>query len=395
MGSNGSGWKVFTRISNQAGVHQGSFLGPTLFLVYINDVLNLCFNSGDVEVLADNTQRKGKTRRVREDDTIPIGIATNAVFIQPSRSVQKIKELAPRFWSGTKLDIADLIINKEERLRNSIFLPYRCTVQEEISKDELSEKSLQENCDSVDLMLAPGSEQLYLCMKRGSEIPNSASSCSACHHQYMTSPDRKSMYNVPNGHPKYIPLIKLGKIIGFNTNSYSSIKKMFCNLISQTVSDERTWIRVVFDDVPYKIAKELIENTVKCLECADIIELKEESFEEHLKELHYGEMNIGMEKYFGNFFLAPGPGYIEKKFPLTVFKFTKNVFLLEVACKLGFKSTKAKEFVINCRWQHLSWEIAMIVSETFSKELIHVYIEHCNDEGILADSSQLMIWRNE
>ena len=82
--------------------------------------------------------------------------------------------------------------------------------------------------------------------------------------------------------------------------------------------------------------------------------MKEESFEEHLKELHYGEMNIGMEKYFGNFFLAPGPGYIEKKFPLTVFKFTKNVFLLEVACKLGFKSTKAKEFVINCRWQHLS-----------------------------------------
>ena len=70
--------------------------------------------------------------------------------------------------------------------------------------------------------------------------------------------------------------------------------------------------------------------------------MKEESFEEHPKELHYGEMNIGIEKYFGNLFLAPGPGHIDKNFPLTMFKFTKNVFTLEVADKLGFKLTKAK-----------------------------------------------------
>ena len=73
---------------------------------------NLCFNSDDVEVWADNTQRKGKTCRVKEDGPTPIEITTNVVFIQPSSSsIQKIKELAPRFWSGTKLDIADLIVN--------------------------------------------------------------------------------------------------------------------------------------------------------------------------------------------------------------------------------------------------------------------------------------------
>ena len=73
------------------------------------------------------------------------------------------------------------------------------------------------------------------------------------------------MYNVPNGHLENIPSIKLGKIIGVNSNSYSSIKKVLCNLISQTESDERTWIRVGFDDVPYRIAKEQIDNTAKCL----------------------------------------------------------------------------------------------------------------------------------
>ena len=43
----------------------------------------------------------------------------------------------------------------------------------------------------------------------------------------------------------------------------------------------------------------------------------------------------------------------------------------------------------------MSWQIAMIVFEAFAKELIHVSIEHCNGEGVLPDSSQLMISRNE
>ena len=53
-------------------------------------------------------------------------------------------------------------------------------------------------------MLAPGSGQLYLCMKFGSEIPSTVSSCRTCHHQYKTSPDRKTIDNVPNGNPESI-----------------------------------------------------------------------------------------------------------------------------------------------------------------------------------------------
>ena len=83
-------------------------------------------------------------------------------------------------------------------------------------------------------------------------------------------------------------------------------------MISQTVSDEHKWVRVGFGGVPYRIAKELIENTLKCLECGDIVDLKEESFEEHLNKLHHDEVNIRVENFFGNLLLVPGPGHIKK-----------------------------------------------------------------------------------
>ena len=87
---------------------------------------------------------------------------------------------------------------------------------------------------------------------------------------------------------------------------------MLCNLIPQTESDECTWIRVGFCGVPYRIAKELIDNIVQYLECGDMTDLKEQSFEEHMEELHHGEVNIG------NLLLVPAPVHIEKNFLLTV-----------------------------------------------------------------------------
>ena len=58
---------------------------------------NKCFGTGDVDVSADNTQRNGKTSRVKENGTTPLSVATNVVFIQsnPPTNLQERDDLSP------------------------------------------------------------------------------------------------------------------------------------------------------------------------------------------------------------------------------------------------------------------------------------------------------------
>ena len=86
--------------------------------------------------------------------------------------------------------------------------------------------------------------------------------------------------------------------------------------------------------------------------------------------------------FFGDILLVPGPGRMKKNFLLTIFKFTKDIFMFKLADKLGFNSSKAKDFIINCGDPHLFWQIANIAFDAFARELIHIFLQCCEYENL-------------
>lgn len=111
-------------------------------------------------------------------------------------------------------------------------------------------------------------------------------------------------------------------------------------------SDERTWVKIVFHGVPYRIAKQLIDKVYFCNVCEEIIDLNEESLETDLLHFCDGDSNISLKPYLGDILLVPGPGHMEKNFLVTIFKFTKDIFMLKLADKLGFKTSKTLSFIM-------------------------------------------------
>ena len=109
--------------------------------------------------------------------------------------------------------------------------------------------------------------------------------------------------------------------------------------------------------MPYWIAKELIDKVHFCNGCEEIIDIKEESLESHLLQFHDGDGNVSLKPYFGDILLAPGPGHMEKNFLLTIFKFMKDIFMFKLADKLGFRSLKAKDFIIMADCKCCIWWI--------------------------------------
>ena len=109
--------------------------------------------------------------------------------------------------------------------------------------------------------------------------------------------------------------------------------------------------------MPYWIAKELIDKVHFCNGCEEIIDIKEESLESHLLQFHDGVGNVSLKPYFGDILLSHGPGHIEKNFLLTIFKFTKDIFMFKLADKLGFRSLQAKDFIIMADCKYCIWWI--------------------------------------
>ena len=93
-----------------------------------------------------------------------------------------------------------------------------------------------------------------------------------------------------------------GEVIGNNPNSRANVKAVLQNLVCQgELGTKRKWFRIGFDEVPYRMAKELKEPVKICNLCGEEVDKKQLTTMMHASKCHPGE-DCSFRKYFENVF---------------------------------------------------------------------------------------------
>lgn len=369
--------------------------------------LNVCEWREDLEIFADNTQKKGRTAQIKENATTPIGIATNVVFIKSNfKSFYQMDEtLSPDKWLYTNIGISEETENKiiefEKKLNDNTFRNFRYSYQKKVLDNLLSTISFDAQgkpCDDISLSLSMDGEQDTICIcPNCCAATSSCESCNACRYNFCIMPSREELYkDAPNGHPDSPPDVMLGEVIDVNPNSYETIYEVLKDLLKQgRVGDYLQWIRVCFDGVPYRMALELIASLYKCNICEEEVDIIETPKVNHWKDKHpYLNLeDVTYEMVFGKLLLAVGAGHMEKNLLLAVLQLGKHIFVDVVADKMGFRSVNAKHFVTNVGDHHVSWQVLMVSLEAFAKELLFTYIVEGRNSGRTLSIHDLYEWK--
>jgi ribosomal protein L40E len=256
---------------------------------------NECY-TGDIDIFSDNTQRTGKTVRVGEDGTTPVGVATNVVFIQsnPPTDLQSRKDLKPSEWSNNERpnsETTDDITKLETHLNEDYFRPYRIEFQAGLLKEVKEEIKFEgsQTTDHVDLVESAPKDS-SVCTKCSAIFPKHMSICPKCSNKRHNISDRIVLYgDVPSVHPDAKPSVKMGEIIGVNPNSKDTLTCVLDNLSKQCgIGEGRAWVRLGFDGVPYRIVDNIIKETVVCEVCGEEVDIGKTPFPMHVDENHPG-----------------------------------------------------------------------------------------------------------
>ena len=149
------------------------------------DTMNECFPENDVDIVTDNTQKKVKTTRVKEDGATPLNVATN-VFLQsnPPTNYQSDFSLSPRHWLNEKNNFANDILVFENEIFKNIFSPCCYMIQKNISKSENDLTSITENTNTVQKLIELQEQynSKTLCVASLSILSKSSNKCESYGH---------------------------------------------------------------------------------------------------------------------------------------------------------------------------------------------------------------------
>ena len=370
---------------------------------------------GVCRIAFDNNQVVGKTYVVSGDNKVPTSVmCTTAYMHLESSDLQANKNLKSDSWMWNKMTkeqtdnllvFTDKYDDSFRQSRDNHISKNISEVVGEVSRsdgdsftdkiDEYAEKLSNVETEKVCIECgAPNDKTYRICRNcRGelttppdvnfSEFEKDASSCDP-YAAFTTVEMNDSTATVSPGEPYFV-----------NPNSYTTIVDVLRNIgrdagIVQYGGQDRSWIFLECDGLPYKIMRDVIDNVWLCTSCKQSY-FGEDEFEKHMCHV-LGKSS--KEREFSWIVPVVGLFHLELNIARSFLSFNWEIFISTLARSLGFRSEKAQQYFKKGSDHHKTWQFLEIIYLALSKELVHPYVLECLKMNKEATVSGYWEWSN-
>ncbi len=183
----------------------------------------------------------------------------------------------------------------------------------------------------------------------------------------------------------------IGELCLVNPNSRDSVKTVLKHIRTMSrIPEQRKWVTVWSDGVPYVHMTDPIESIFTCSARGTEIDAKGMSFQERVSECH-PDTESSFKRLFDCIIPKPGPGHIE----INMAKVLVDVGWMTVISRfcnlLGFRSPKAQLVVKTGSNRHRSRSILFCVLQGITSDLLLAYVKMCRSQNQHPNSRDFFI----
>ena len=364
--------------------------------------------SGTVRCAYDNNQVIGKTYIITGDNKVPTSVMTSTSYVQTNQTskIQEDAQLKPTSWmwkSETEdekealLNIhenADLIslfkstrndhlhhylqiVTKQHKKGHdgnpSDYIDAHITRENEVSEEKICVECGMENDVAYRICRMPLCGGALIKAQKP-DIKNAAKTAEPVTQNGASSFKEKvtlkpNEVSVKPGEPEFV-----------NPNSYETISKVMRKMgnkagVERYGGNDRHWIFLECDGLPYKIMRDLMDNVFLCGRCNTSF-YGEENFnsDNHRCYVIHGEQEMTRE--FDWIVPVMGLLHLEMNAARSFLNLNWDVFVGYLAYSIGFESPKAQAYCKRGSDHHKTWDLIQIMYIGLTQELLVPYVRH-------------------
>lgn len=377
---------------------------------------------GEAVYVFDNEQIIGKTWNIKPNNKVKCSIVTTVVAAQLSKDIsfQQKQQFHPASWLTKEevTKVVDKVINEKEDIFNqykSVHLQqFKLFISAAI--EQILEEKTREN-DIVQELVTKHkqSRELKTCPECKNLLPKSKRKCPDCKisltrlqdpqnkndnddnteqievtpmklKRKKTASDQENKEpfrfdHVENHHPDEPVQVFVLDPVFVNPNSVDSLKMVLRHIgktagVKRYGGEEREWVVVCCDGLPYTIVYRMIVEFFTCVICSQGF-LGEAAFANHKKE-HPEIKDVQFIREFDWILLKTGDGHYEMNMMKSFIELNWDVCMRVLVNRMGWTSEAAMKAAKMCYDNHKTWQLLLTFHLGTLQELLVPYISKCS-----------------